>query len=40
MGKFYFGITGMIAVGFIDMGFVEILSEAGGNDDIRLKYGD
>jgi hypothetical protein len=37
VGKFYFGIADMMIV--IDIGFIEVLIEAGGNDEVRLEYG-
>jgi hypothetical protein len=36
MGKFYFGIMDMMII--VDIGFIEILIEAGGNNEIRLEY--
>jgi hypothetical protein len=38
MGKFYFGIMDMIII--IDIGFIEVLIEAGGNNKVRLEYDD
>jgi hypothetical protein len=37
VGKFYFGIADMMIV--MDIGFVEVLIEAGGNDEVRLECG-
>ena len=37
VGKFYFGVAGMIVV--VGIGFVEALAEAGGNDEVRLECG-
>jgi hypothetical protein len=37
VGKFYFGVVDMMAV--VDIGFIEVLVEAGGNDEVRLEYG-
>jgi hypothetical protein len=37
VGKFYFGVAGMMIV--VGIGFVEVLIEAGGNDEVRLECG-
>jgi hypothetical protein len=37
VGKFYFGVADMMIV--VGIGFIEVLAEAGGNDEVRLEYG-